>query len=114
MPTIEYRGKKIEVDEEGYLVNHKDWNEDVACALAEREGVAQQFPLTTEQLEILRFLRHYYERFGSFPVVRAVCRNVKKPKDCQYEHFPDPIKAWKIAGLPRPPTEVLAYIRHQT
>jgi sulfur relay (sulfurtransferase) DsrC/TusE family protein len=38
MPTCEYEGLKIEVDEEGYLLNFDDWNEKVACALAEREG----------------------------------------------------------------------------
>ena len=36
MPTIEYAGLKIDLDDEGYLVNGDDWNEKVACALAER------------------------------------------------------------------------------
>ena len=44
MPTCEYEGLKIEVDEEGYLLNFDDWNEKVACALAEREGVSQDCP----------------------------------------------------------------------
>lgn len=36
MPTIEYSGLKINLDDEGHLVNGDDWNEKVACALAER------------------------------------------------------------------------------
>lgn len=39
MPVIEYSGVKFEVDDEGYLINLDDWNENVACAIAEREGV---------------------------------------------------------------------------
>jgi sulfur relay (sulfurtransferase) DsrC/TusE family protein len=44
MPTCEYEGLKIEVDEEGYLLNFDDWNEKVACALAEREGGQPRMP----------------------------------------------------------------------
>jgi len=42
-----------------------------------------------------------------------VCKNIHQPKECAYEQFPDPIKAWKIAGLPRPTAEVFVLIRHQ-
>ena len=52
MPTCAYEGLKIEVDEEGYLLNFDDWNEKVACALAEREGVSHECPLNTERIEI--------------------------------------------------------------
>ena len=45
MPTFEHERKKIQVDEEGYLVNFEDWDETVACALAEREGVGKECPL---------------------------------------------------------------------
>jgi sulfur relay (sulfurtransferase) DsrC/TusE family protein len=44
MPTIEYEKKKISVDDEGYLENFEDWDETVACALAER-GSRQGVPL---------------------------------------------------------------------
>ena len=114
MPAVEFAGTRVEVDEEGYLVNFEDWNEKVACALAEQEGILNQCPLTTERLAILRFLRDYYKRFNSFPIVQAVCKNVHQPKDCLNEQFIDPIQAWKIAGLPKPTTEVFAYIRHKS
>jgi TusE/DsrC/DsvC family sulfur relay protein len=112
MPNIECEGRTIPLDEEGYLVNFEDWNEKVACALADREGVSSECPLTTERMEILKFMREYYKNFSSFPILRAVCRNIHQPNHCTYEQFPDPIVAWKIAGLPKPTTEVFAYIKH--
>jgi tRNA 2-thiouridine synthesizing protein E len=110
MAFWECSGRRVEVDEEGYLVRFEDWNEEVACALAEREGVQKQCPLTEERLNILKFMREYYIKFNSFPIVPAVCKNVHQPKNCLSEQFLDPIQAWKIAGLPKPTTEVLAHI----
>jgi len=113
MPLLEYAGGQFAVDEEGYLLRFEDWNEKVACTLAEREGILDQCPLTRERMDILIFLREYYKKFQSFPVVRAVCKKVHQPTHCEYELFIDPIKAWKIAGLPKPTTEVFAYIKHR-
>ncbi len=113
MPVLEYGGIQVEVDGEGYLVRFEDWNEKIACALAEKEGILGQCPLTKERMDILLFLRDYYQKFESFPMVRAVCRNVHQAEACEYERFIDPLKAWKIAGLPKPSTEVFAYIDHR-
>ncbi len=113
MAELNYGERTIQVDEEGYLLNPEDWDEKVACALAEREGISDQCPLTEGRMDVLRFLRDYYRRFNSFPIVRAVCKNVHQPANCEYELFMDPITAWKIAGLPKPTTEVFAYIRHR-
>lgn len=99
MPIIEYGSMKINLDDEGYLVNFDDWNETVACALAEREGVEE---LTKERMEILKFIREYYKRFNYFPILNAVCKNVHQPKNCVAEQFLDPLTAWKLAGLPKP------------
>lgn len=112
MSKMEISGAWVDLDEEGYLVNFEDWNEQIACALAEREGIIDQCPLTRERIDILKFLRDYYRKFRSFPIVQYVCKNVHQPKDCESEQFLDPIKAWKIAGLPKPTTEVFAYIKH--
>jgi TusE/DsrC/DsvC family sulfur relay protein len=101
MPTFEYEGKEINVDDEGYLKNFDEWNETVACALAEREGVSKTCPLNQEQMEILKFIRGYYKKFNSVPIVRAVCTNVHQPKACEYFQFPDPVITCKIAGVPK-------------
>jgi TusE/DsrC/DsvC family sulfur relay protein len=102
MPTIEVEGKKIELDDEGYLINSEDWNEKVACALAEREGVSKTCPITKAKLDIIKFMREYYKKYEAFPIPHGICLNVHQPKECTFEQFPDPETAWKIAGLPKP------------
>ena len=69
--------------------------------------------LTTEMMDVVKFMRDYYQRHQAFPVVRAVCKNVHQPKDCTYDRFPDPIVAWKVAGLPKPNSEVFARVKHE-
>lgn len=108
MPTIEYSGIKIEVDDEGYLINFDDWNEKVACALAEREGIEE---LTKDRMEIIKFIREHYKRYNHFPILRSVCKNIHQPKECVDEQFIEPIKAWKIAGLQKPDEVTLAYLQ---
>lgn len=112
MELFDNNNKVITLDSEGYLENFESWNENIACSLADHEGVSQQCPLSKERMDILKFMRDYYKRFEAFPIVRAVCKNVKQSKDCQYTEFPDPIVAWKIAGLPKPTPEVFAKIKH--
>lgn len=102
---------ELHLDEEGYLKDFTSWTEEIACALAEKEGVDDECPLSTERMEIVKFMRNYYQKFEAFPILRAVCRNVGQTKDCNYQQFPDPVKAWKIAGLPKPTPEVFAKIR---
>lgn len=109
---LEHKDLNIDLDEEGYLRNLEDWDENIACTLADKEGVSQECPLTRERMEILKFMRDYYNKFEAFPILRAVCKNVKQDRDCQYQQFPDPIVAWRIAGLPKPTPEVLAKIKH--
>lgn len=106
MSTLDVGGKQVELDAEGFLVRFEDWNEQVAAVLAEQEGVD---PLTEDRLDILKFLRAYYKKHNFFPILRAVCKNVLQPRDCVTEKFIDPVKAWKIAGLPNPGEEVLEF-----
>lgn len=102
MPVIKSRGTEVKVDEEGYLLNYEDWNEQVARIMAEKEGLGE---LTKDKMDILEFIRRFYEEHKFFPIVRAVCKNVHQPKDCLTEKFMDPVTAWKIAGLPNPGEE---------
>lgn len=102
----------LNLDQDGYLTDSSTWTEEIACALAKLEGLSDECPLSQERMDILRFVRDYYQKFEAFPIIRAVCKNVGQDKTCQYEQFPDPITAWKIAGLPKPNPEVLAKIKH--
>lgn len=98
MSVIESEGKKINLDDEGYLTNSEDWSPDVARKLAEREGLA---PLSDEQISIIQFMRDYYGKFNAFPILNQVCKNVHQPRECVNEEFINPEKAWKLAGLPK-------------
>jgi TusE/DsrC/DsvC family sulfur relay protein len=98
----------IVLDSEGYLADTESWNEDVAGELAAREGIGE---LTGEMMDVIRFMRTYYKNYNSFPILNSVCKNVHQPKECVNEEFIDPLKAWKIAGLPDPGDEVVSYLK---
>ena len=108
--TLEVKGKTVEVDDDGYLRNFEDWNEDIACALAEREGIEE---LTKDKVDILKFTRQYYKDYGSYPVFGVVCLNVNQPMDCVIEKFTDPVKSWKIAGIPNPGEETETFLKRE-
>ena len=98
MSVIECAGKTINLDDEGFLADSGDWNQEVAQALAAREGLES---LTDEQLMIIRFMREYYAKFKAFPILNYLCKNIHQPRECVNEQFINPDKAWKIAGLPK-------------
>lgn len=101
MPFIEVNGQKLEVDEDGFLINIDNWNEDVAKYFAKEEGVEE---LTEEHWKVINYLRDYFQQFGIAPMIRKLCKetgfNLKKI----YQLFPSgPAKgACKVAGLPKP------------
>jgi len=106
MQVIEKEGLKISVDDDGFLTRLEDWTEQVARVLARREGIAD---LPKDGLDILKFLREYYQTHHFFPIVRYVCKSVHQASNCVAEQFADPVKAWKIAGLPNPGEEVIMF-----
>jgi TusE/DsrC/DsvC family sulfur relay protein len=106
---LESGDRKVAIDEEGYLLNSGEWDDKVACLLAEREGIEE---LTAERMEIITFLRDYYLKYNYFPILDAVCLRVHQPHACVKEKFMHPLTAWKIAGLPKPSDVVLAYLNY--
>ena len=91
MQTLTLGGKDVRIDENGYLLNQEDWNEEVALALASREGFDT---LSMEQLDIIRFMREYFLKYKVFPILNNVCRIAHQPKECVNEQFINPEKAW--------------------
>lgn len=98
MVTLVCNGQHVTLDESGFLVDLNDWNEEVAVALASKEGIDS---LSTEQLDIIRSMREYFLKHQVFPVLNDVCRSAQQPKECVNEQFMDTERAWKIAGLPK-------------
>jgi tRNA 2-thiouridine synthesizing protein E len=103
--AYEVEGKTIEADANGYLSNIQDWNEDVAKAIAEAEGVQ----LSDKSWDVINFLRdEYLNNNGNQPNDRNIVKAMAdkwgekvQSKDI-YELFPmQPSKqAAKIGGLP--------------
>lgn len=102
MATMEFAGKTLELNEEGFLNNPEDWNEDLAVALAkEAEGLDA---LNEDHWAVIRFIRAHFLENQSAPMVRAICKSTGVPLKKIYELFPGgPAKgACKVAGLPKP------------
>lgn len=103
--AIEVNGKSIETTDNGYLADVNDWDEDVAKALAEEEGIE----LTQEHWDVLKYLRdEYINNGGNQPMERVLIKDMGKvwgrkiaSKDL-YKLFPlKPSKQGNlIAGLP--------------
>ncbi|MUK50123.1 TusE/DsrC/DsvC family sulfur relay protein [Aliivibrio fischeri] len=104
---MEFNGKQIERDAQGYLKNHTDWCEELVPLLAKEENIE----LTEAHWEVVRFVRNFYDEFKTSPAVRMLVKAMEK------EHGPEkgnskylfqlfklgPAKqATKLAGLPKP------------
>jgi dissimilatory sulfite reductase related protein len=102
MPTIDVKGKTVELNEEGFLAHPEEWNEDVAAELARvEEGIEL---LSEAHWAVIRYIRQYYLEKNLAPMVRSVCKTTGMALMRIYELFPSgPAKgACKLAGLPKP------------
>ncbi len=102
MPTVDHQGRKLELNEEGFLANPDEWTEDIALVLAKDQENLDS--LTPEHWAVIRFIRAYYLEKKLAPMVRAICKTTNLPLRQIYELFPSgPAKgACKLAGLPKP------------
>lgn len=107
MSIIEVDGKRIELDDDGFLIHLSDWSEAVAHHLARNEGLE----LSAAHLEIIYALRRFHSQFqlspAMRPLVKYVAQELGKEKGSSLyllSLFPDsPAKlASKLAGLPKP------------
>ncbi|AKH21801.1 TusE/DsrC/DsvC family sulfur relay protein [Sedimenticola thiotaurini] len=105
--SYQLNGNTIETTENGYLVNHEDWSEELANVIAEAEGIT----LSEKAWEVINYLRdEYFNNNGNQPNERNMVKHFKSvwtdlekvDAKALYEHFPmGPSKqAGKIAGLP--------------
>lgn len=101
MSTDTIAGVVVQLDDEGFLVDPSQWTEEMAVALARREGID---PLTDRHWQVIRTMRQQYEQTGSGPAVRLLSKTSGVPIKELYQLFPKgPAKlAAKIAGVPKP------------
>lgn len=104
---MEFNGKTIAVDGEGYLKDRDDWSEALAEQIAHGEGIA----LSEAHWEVVRFVRAFYLEYNTSPAIRMLVKAMaqkygeeKGNSRYLFRLFPDgPAKqATKIAGLPKP------------
>ncbi|PXF62565.1 TusE/DsrC/DsvC family sulfur relay protein [Kangiella spongicola] len=94
-------------DKEGYLTDSSVWNEAVATAIAEEEGIE----LNEDHWQVVQYVRQFYVEFNTSPSIRPLVKYLANQWSTEkgnsiYLHilFPEgPAKqATKIAGLPKP------------
>ncbi|WP_170116014.1 sulfurtransferase TusE [Brenneria roseae] len=104
---LEFEGRIIKTDAQGYLMDSTDWSETLALLLAEQENIQ----LTDAHWEVVRFVRAFYLEFNTSPAIRMLVKAMaqkygeeKGNSRYLYRLFPKgPAKqATKIAGLPKP------------
>ncbi len=102
MPTLDYGGTPLEVNEAGFLARPTDWDDGVARFLARvAEGVTE---LSDEHWAVIRYIRGFYEEHGLAPLIRKICKTTGITLKRIYVLFPSgpAIGACKVAGLPSP------------
>ncbi|WGY46886.1 TusE/DsrC/DsvC family sulfur relay protein [Vibrio sp. ABG19] len=104
---FEYNGKTIDTDSQGYLLDYTVWEEGMIDILAKEEGIT----LTDAHLEVVHFVRRFYEEFNTSPAIRMLVKAMEKEHGPEkgnskylFKLFPKgPAKqATKLAGLPKP------------
>ena len=100
MPQKQIAGTTVDVDDEGFLTNHAQWNRDIANALANELGIT----LTEAHWKVLNFIDQDFKEKGVVPGMRRMNKLGGILTKDLYALFPDgPIKkAAKITGYPKP------------
>lgn len=102
-------GKLIATTKQGFLLDMRLWNEQIAACLANTEDIH----LTEEHREILYFIRQFYLDYKYLPNARVFSKAIKQKLGAEKANsryllklFPNgPLKySCKIAGLPKPPS----------
>jgi len=109
MPYIEFQGKKIEVDDEGYIQHKEDWSRELAEWMAKQDGIE----LDEGKWKLIDWIREYFEEYGVAPPIRTLAKkvaevynlpNVREGNKYIYKLFPEgPARQLvRYAGLSKP------------
>jgi tRNA 2-thiouridine synthesizing protein E len=94
-------------DEHGYLVDPSRWSRAVAESLAREAGIERLGPA---HWRVIEHVRRKYFTLGALPVMRLVCRAAGIDPGAAHTLFSGCTSLWRIAGLPNPGEEALAYM----
>jgi TusE/DsrC/DsvC family sulfur relay protein len=100
MPSQMFAGRALDVTNDGYLIEPKDWNPDIGEAIAKELGV----PLTPAAWKVIQFARTDFFAEGQTPGLRRITAQTAVPMKELYSLFPGgPGKLIaKIGGVPKP------------
>lgn len=100
MPTMEFAGKTVQVNEEGFMTNYDEWSQDIALVLAKNIEIE----MTDEHWKLIDFMRSDFKANGESPTSRRMQSAGGVPIKRQFELFPKkPMKKMAyIAGVPKP------------
>jgi tRNA 2-thiouridine synthesizing protein E len=101
MTTATLDGVTVDLNDEGFFEDPKQWTEPMAAELAKENGIDA---LTDRHWQVIRFMRAEYFDKGTGPTVRVLGKTSGVSVKELYELFPKgPAKlAAKIAGIPKP------------
>jgi tRNA 2-thiouridine synthesizing protein E len=90
----------VEFDDDGFMVDASAWTEDIAAAIAEREGLE----LNDRHWVVIKFARQEFDANGEAPTLRRITKTTDVNTKEIYALFPGgPAKmAAKVAGLGKP------------
>ncbi|MGB0723316.1 MAG: TusE/DsrC/DsvC family sulfur relay protein [Gammaproteobacteria bacterium] len=97
----------MERDEEGFLLDARDWTPELMAPMAEEEGLE----LTPERLAIVEYVRDYFESNATVPEARTLLKHMaeiwgkeRATRRYLYQLFPYGYgqQACKIAGMRKP------------
>lgn len=97
----------VVVDSQGFLVDGRQWSAAVAAELAAAEGIET---LGDRHWAVIHLVRQRYLDLGALPVMRLICRAAGVDRQQAHRLFGSCRSLWRVAGLPHPGDEALAYM----
>ena len=92
---------------EGFLADTAGWTPSLALEVARSEGL---LALSAKHWQVIHLVRARYFALGALPVMRLVCRSAGLDPKQAHRLFSSCLSLWRIAGLPDPGEEALAYM----
>ena len=107
MATLIDNKTDISFDEDGFLLDMRQWSPALANDLAEKDGLQH---LTHAHWKIIYYLREHYYEYHTIPVMRHVCHVHGMSSHCVDNLFNGCKEAWRVSGLPNPGEEAKTYM----
>lgn len=103
----ERAASRIGFDTAGFLADPEGWAPSLAEAIASDDGIGA---LTDKHWQVIGLVRDRYYATGALPVMRLICRAAGLDPHNAHQLFSTCRSLWRIAGLPNPGDEALAYM----